>query len=230
MTLPILLSVPHAGLQVPPEIDDLNLLSPEQIAEDGDEGAGQLYALEREVRAFVTTEIARAFVDMNRSPDDRRRDGVVKTHTCWNVQIDSEPLPEGTANALIERYYGPYHERLSSLATAGVKVGLDCHTMAAVGPPVGLDPGVERPSICVSNGDGTCPRDWLGDLAMCLGRAFGKEVSINHPFTGGYIVRHHASELPWIQIEFSRAPFLALFEKRARLLQALSYWCEGLSW
>jgi formiminoglutamase len=228
MTLPILLSVPHAGLQVPPEIQELNLLSPAQIAEDGDGGADQLYALEREVLAFVDTEVGRAFVDMNRATDDRSRDGVVKTHTCWGVKVYKEPLPEETAVALIERYHSPYHQRLSALASFGVKVGLDCHTMAAVGPPVGPDPGVERPLICLSDGDGTCPRQWLGELALCLGRAFGREVAINHPFTGGYIIRRHASELPWIQIEFSRAPFMSLFEKRARLLKALTRWCEHL--
>jgi formiminoglutamase len=224
MTLPILLSVPHAGLQIPPEIEDLNLLTPEQIADDGDGGADQLYALERDVLAFVDTEVGRPFVDMNRAPDDRRRDGVVKTHTCWDVQIYREPLPEETADALIELYHSPYHQRLSALAASGVKVGLDCHTMAAVGPPVGPDPGVERPAICLSDGDGTCPHEWLGELAMCLGRTFGREVAINHPFTGGYIIRSHASELPWIQIEFSRAPFTPIDEKRARLLQALTSW------
>ena len=33
MTLPLLISVSHAGLSVPPELADLNLLTPEQIAE-----------------------------------------------------------------------------------------------------------------------------------------------------------------------------------------------------
>jgi N-formylglutamate amidohydrolase len=230
MTLPILLSVPHAGLGIPPDVEELNLLTREQIAEDGDEGADQLYALERDVDALVTTEIARAFVDMNRAQDDRRKDGVVKTHTCWNVRIYRQPLSEGTVEALLERYHKPYHQQLTARAREGVKVGIDCHTMAVVGPPVGPDPGAERPAICIGNGDGTCPREWLGELALCLGRAFGKEVAINHPFTGGYIIRRHAPELPWIQIEFSRAPFMTMFEKRARLLQAITRWCEGLCW
>jgi formiminoglutamase len=226
MTLPILVSVPHAGLEMPDEIEGLNLLTPEQIAEDGDEGAGRIYDLERDVEAFVTTEVARAFVDMNRAPDDIRRDGVVKTHTCWDVPIYRRPLSGAVVEILIERYYHPYHQRLTELAAEGVIAGIDCHTMAAVGPPVGPDPGVERPAICISNGDGTCPREWLGALAMCLGRSLGKEVAINHPFTGGFIIRSHATELPWIQLEFSRAPFLSLLEKRVRLLTALQGWCE----
>ncbi len=39
MALPILASVPHAGLQVPSEAADRCLLTPVQIAEDGDEHA-----------------------------------------------------------------------------------------------------------------------------------------------------------------------------------------------
>jgi formiminoglutamase len=228
MTLPVLVSVPHAGLAVPPEVEQLNLLTTAQIAEDGDEGAARLYDLGREVQAFVTTEIARAFVDMNRAPDDFRMDGVVKTHTCWDVPVYERPLDDEMIEALLGRYYRPYHRQLSARAGENVRVGLDCHTMAAVGPPVGPDPGVERPAICISNGDGTCPREWLGELALCLGRSFGEGIAVNHPFTGGFIIRHHASELPWIQLEFSRAPFLSLLEKRLRLLAALDMWCGNL--
>jgi formiminoglutamase len=229
MTLPVLMSVPHAGLAIPPEVKELNLLTREQIAEDGDQGADQLYALEREVHAFVTTEIARAFVDMNRSPSDRGRDGVVKTHTCWNARIYQRPISDEIASDLIDRYYRPYHRQLTAYAAKAVKVGIDCHTMAPVGPPVGPDPGAERPAICISNGNGTCPRAWLGKLALCLGREFGKEIAVNHPFKGGHIIGHHAAELPWVQIEFSRAPFMSMFEKRARLMMALSRWCDTLN-
>jgi len=34
---------------------------------------------------------------------------------------------------------------------SGVMLGIDCHTMAAKGPPIGPDPGKERPLVCLSN-------------------------------------------------------------------------------
>ena len=63
MTLSILLSVPHAGVNIPQEVEDICMLNEEDIRRDGDEGADQIYfPLESEVEAMVTTEVARAIV------------------------------------------------------------------------------------------------------------------------------------------------------------------------
>ncbi len=225
MTLPLLISVPHAGLDVPPEVEDLNLLTPEEIAADGDEGAAEIYSIESEVAAFVTTRVARAFVDQNRSEDDRRKDGVVKTHTCWDVPIYREPLDDARVERLLALYHRPYHARLREHASE-VTFGLDCHTMAAHGPPVGPDPNAERPPVCLSNADGTCSRAALESLAECLRRSLQVEPSLNVPFQGGWIVRSHASELPWIQVEFSRAAWTSHAEKRRAFLEGLRDWCR----
>jgi hypothetical protein len=96
--------------------------------------------------------------------------------------------------------------------------------MLAVGPPIGPGAGECRPRICLSNADGTCPPDWLESLGDQLRAEFG-EVCLNEPFRGGYIIRKHASELPWVQLEMSREPFADLHEKRTRVLAALSSWC-----
>ena len=224
MTLPLLISVPHAGLRVPPEAQPYCRLSEDDIAQDGDEGAAEIYTIEQEVECYVTTEIARAIVDLNRAEDDRRQDGVVKTHTCWEVPV-YDPFPsEDVVQALLEKYHRPYHQRLTRLGGGGLRLAVDCHTMAAKGPPVGPDPGVERPRVCISNGDGTCPNEWMDTLKECLEERFGPYVSINHPFKGGYITRTHASEMPWVQLEMSRAPFASNAQKREYVLAALSAW------
>jgi formiminoglutamase len=225
MTLPLLVSVPHAGLAIPPEAGPYCILTEEEIIRDGDEGAAAVYRpLEREVAAFVTTSIARAIVDMNRAEDDRRKDGVVKTHTCWDVPVYREPLPEDVVQRILERYHRPYHRSLTARAGEGILLGLDCHTMAATGPPVGPDPGRERPAICLGSGDGSIPRDSLETLAACLEGTFERRVSIDDPFTGGHIVRAHGREIPWVQVEMSRAPFLPAVEKTRRILSALAEW------
>lgn len=228
MTLPILISLPHAGLRVPPEVDDTCLLSPGEVAHDGDEGAAEIYAVERDVARFVTTDIARAIIDLNRSEDDRRKDGVVKTHTCWDVPVYRRFPSEDVIQNLLDRYYHPYHQRLEQLASPALRLAVDCHTMAAFGPPVGPDPGVERPWICLSNGEGTCPQDWLEGLKVCFETEFGSHVQLNDPFTGGYITRTHAREMPWVQLELSRAPFLTNTEKRKRILRAFAAWLEPI--
>ena len=222
MTLPILISVPHGGLAVPVELEPLCILTPEQVAKDGDEGAAEIYDLSSEVSAFVGTDIARAIVDLNRAPDDFRADGVVKTHTCFEEPVYSEPLSSDRVEALLARYYTPYHARLREVAPRA-QIGIDCHTMLAVGPPIGPGAGERRPRICLSNADGTCPEDWFESLGEHLRAEFG-EVSLNDPFRGGYIIRHHAPELPWVQLEMSREPFASLGEKRARVIAALRNW------
>lgn len=227
MPLPLLLSVPHAGLRVPPEAAAMCVLTPEEIEADGDVGAREIYDLSEEVVAFATTEIARAIVDLNRPVDDRRKDGVVKTHTCWDVPVYREPLREDVVTALLDRYHAPYHGRLRELARSGRAVlGVDCHTMAALGPPVGPDPGRKRPFVCLSHANGTCPDPWIEALAGRFREVFGESVRIDDPFTGGYITRTHAAELPFVQLELSREPFMTNAEKRAGVLYALGAWCR----
>ena len=221
MRLPLLISVPHAGLDVPAAVAPYCILTREQIAEDGDEGAAEIYDIEDEVEAFVTTSVARAIVDLNRAEDDRRKDGVVKTHTCWDVPVYDPFPPEAVVQSLLETYHRPYHARLRELAsTSGARLGVDCHTMLAFGPPVSPDPGAERPWVCLSNGDGTCPQEWMDGLRRSFAKLLGGNVRLNDPFRGGYVTRTHAAEMPWVQLELSRAPFLSNAEKRSLVLQA----------
>ena len=232
MTLPFLLSVPHAGLTVPPEAEPYCALTHREIAEDGDEGAAEIYlGLEPLVAAFHTTDIARAIVDMNRAEDDRRRDGAIKTHTCWNVPVYRTPLPDAVAKGLIGRYHRPYHRRLTELAAGKTAhLAIDCHTMAAHGPPVGPDAGRERPWICLGNADGTCPDAWIGALKECFEERIGSNVTINDPFSGGYITRKHVAEMPWLQLEMSRAPFLSDAEKNRLVRATLTALAIRLGW
>ncbi|RMD63414.1 MAG: N-formylglutamate amidohydrolase, partial [Planctomycetota bacterium] len=215
MSLPLLLSVPHAGLRVPDEVRDLCLLTPEQIRRDGDEQADEIYLpLRDHVAALVTTDVARAIVDVNRAPDDRRPDGVVKTHTCWNEPVWRRPLSDRTVARLLRRYHQPYHDALRREAAGRVLLGVDCHTMAETGPPIGPDPDQRRPWVCLSHAGFTCPQDWIESLAECFAQVFGDEVAVNRPFRGGYIIRSHATELPWVQLELSRELFLSPSDKR----------------
>ena len=225
MKLPLVVSVPHAGLTVPEEVQSCCTLTPGEILADSDEGAAEIYDLESEVLKYVTTPVARAIVDMNRPENDRGRDGVVKTHTCYGVQVYREPLIEETVEMLLDRYYRPYHRDISELPD-NAKLGVDCHTMAAVGPPTAPDTGRDRPRVCLSDASGTCPKDWFEKLVGCFEKSFDCEISVNDPFKGGHIIRSHCRELPWVQVELSRAPSLDLAEKRERVFSALALFCR----
>ena len=223
--LPLLVSVPHAGVRVPPEVAPSCTLSDAEIEADCDGGASEIYAIAKDVGAFVTTDVARAVVDVNRARHDRRLDGVVKTHTANKVAVWDPPLTAVEAEGLLDAYYAPYHAQLTELGLGGRwPLGVDCHTMAAVGPPVGPDPGRERPWVCVSNADGTCPQQWVDTLREGFQQQLDGPVKVNDPFRGGFITRSHSSEMPWVQIELSRAPYLPHDAKRQMVLTALQHW------
>ena len=163
---------------------------------------------------------------MNRAADDFRKDGVIKTHTCYDVPVYKEFPSQELIERLLTDYYHPYHQKLESLKDKQrIKIGIDCHTMVAVGPPIGPDAGKERPLVCISNADGTCPGEWLPCLAQCFQKVFPNEqVNINSPFKGGYIIRHHSKDLPWLQIELSRTESILNNAKGDGLIEALSVW------
>ena len=230
MALPLLLSVPHAGLEVPPEVEPYCILDSAQIAADGDEGAAEIYALADHVETHMTTTVARVIVDLNRAVDDFRPDGVIKTHTCWQEEVYSPFPPPEVVQTLLERYWHPYHRQLQVHGTSGrFLLGVDGHTMAAVGPPVGSDAGKPRPRACISNDDRTCPSEWLATLQESLAHQLGGEVTINTPFRGGYIIRTHAAERPWLQVELSRAPYMTNVQKRQAVLEALGELCAHIA-
>lgn len=215
-TLPLLLSVPHGGTRVPAEVADYVVASEQDVLGDGDAFTTELYDLASDVAYIVAADVARAFVDLNRAPDDRppgNPDGVVKTQTVHGVTLYREALPDDVVELLLRRYYAPYHERLELLARAeGVRVGIDCHSMLS-DPPPGFANREPRPAFCISNAHGeTAPDGMAGALCDAIRHAFAlaeEAVRVNDPFRGGHIVRHHArNSLPWLQLEINRSLYL----------------------
>jgi formiminoglutamase len=223
MNLPVVLSVPHAGLVIPPEAQPYCHLGPEGIIRDSDPDAGEVFDLQEHVELFVSTDIAKSIVDLNRSAGDRRADGVVKTRTSWLTPVYETFPPESTLVQLIDQYYRPYHSRLSlAAASPRVKLGVDGHVMAAVGPPGARDAGMRRPLICLSDVGGTSlPEGWMDLLADCFRREFACDVAVNAPNRGVYLVFRHMDELPWVKVAFSSTPFASNADKTARLLKSL---------
>ena len=225
MTLPLLISVPHGGLVVPQEVADQVSLSAEDVVMDSDEGAPEIYDFAKDVEVHVKAAVARAIVDLNRPEDDFRPDGVIKTETSYQVPVWKSAPDESLVGSLLSDYYHPYHQTLA-MRSRNVLLSVDCHTMAAVGPPIGPGAGVERPAVCLSDGDGsTLPEGWMDELAGAFSEAFGVDPAINDPFRGGHITRSHGEHSPWLQVELSRGPFATNGEKREMVLAALRIFC-----
>ncbi len=227
---PILLSIPHSGDTVPPEVSDKVSITGRDIFYDGDALTREIYDFGKSVDAVIKTPIARAIVDVNRAYDDRpleNPDGVVKVVTTDGTPIYREGLfpDDDLVEDLLQRYYFPYHERLRTLLkNHNIKLAFDCHSMLERSPAASVCPGNPRPLICLSNqgdeqgmpvserGPVTCPPEWIRALAESFRCAFAGEgeIAINNPFVGGYISQYHYewSGIPWIQIEINRKLYL----------------------
>lgn len=217
--LPILLSIPHGGMRRPPELAGRVRLTAEELFDDSDALTREIYDLGDEVIQLVTTEIARAFVDLNRAIDDRppaNPDGVIKSVTVQKRLIykDGDEPDDELVSELLDLYYHPYHRKLEVAAkNPGLRLALDCHSMGAVAPPIASDSGQPRPLFCLSNVDGlTCPDDVLEDMRRAFANAFEcdlTDVHLNQPFKGGHITRRHgAGKVPWVQVEMNRSLYL----------------------
>jgi formiminoglutamase len=203
MKFPVLISIPHGGYKIPPEVKDLVILSKKDLFDDSDPYTIDIYDIDSMAEKVIKTEVARAFVDLNRAPDDlppKNPDGVVKTVTCFGVPIYKKPLDKKTIDALLKKYYYPYHKQIKeAIKNKNIKIALDCHSMAINPPKIAPDSGEKRPTICLGNVYGkSCDYKTTEKLREAFMQAFNlpaEEVTINKPFAGGYITKTYGNNL-----------------------------------
>ncbi|MCO6452444.1 MAG: N-formylglutamate amidohydrolase [Caldilineales bacterium] len=234
--LPIAILVPHSGLHVPPELKSTYRLTEDAIFNEADIYTELLYDFRGRVTHWLRFPLARAAIDVNRPNDPRRTrpgDGVVKTQTsygvaCYQPEAFPNPIDE---QALVERYWRKWHQQLASIAAdRSVRLVLDCHSMAAIGPDLYDDPGALRPHACVANlGDADGEADeqrgrisaspaLTRRFAGLLGEALADAPTLapsepvcrlNSPFWGGWDIWAHANRRqPWMMVEISRALYV----------------------
>ena len=215
---PVLLSIPHGGRKIPHELKNQLCINDRDLFDDSDPFVIEIYDIGDKAKTIIKTEIARAFVDLNRAPNDlppKNPDGVIKSTTCYNKSIYSKQPDEALRKILIKSYYEPYHkEILKNIKKYDFKICLDCHSMASVAPNISPDGNnAKRPSFCISNQNGkTSTNQMMDHLAECISESFSisiEQISKNNPFYGGYITQTYGNkQLPWIQIEMNRDLYL----------------------
>jgi formiminoglutamase len=235
--LPIAIISPHGGLEIPPELQGRIALTPEQIFNEADAYVNDIFDFRDRVLAFEAFPYGRALIDVNRPADDsqhhRPGDGVVKRLTSYGDPVFLPGLePEAELEqSLIQRYWQPWHDRLAEIEQdERIKLVLDCHSMAAVGPTTYDDPAQLRPRTQTANlGDAqgelypargrlSAPPHLTRFLAEKLGTLLadipawaevGADSAVNSPFSGGWNIRAHGHPgQPWIMIEINRALYI----------------------
>ncbi len=217
----MLLSIPHSGTKIPVELDGRLCITKHDTFDDSDPFVNIICDLGDKVRRVIKTDIARTFVDLNRSPQElppKNPDGLIKSMTCYQkpIYIDGKDPSDSLTKTLIETYYLPYHQAIqNALTDLDLRLCLDCHSMASIAPHMSTDgANKKRPVFCLSNSDGeTSSDEMICLLASCLSDAFSierKDVSLNDPFHGGYITKTYGNTpIPWIQVEMNRNLYLS---------------------
>ncbi len=216
-----MLSIPHGGTQKPSELDGHLCIADRDMFDDSDPFVIEIYDLGEKVQQVIKTDIARAFVDLNRSLQDlppKNPDGLIKSTTCYQkpIYIKGKEPDEVLTNTLIEMYYKPYHKKIQkSIHELDLQLCLDCHSMASIAPNISPDGNSKkRPMFCLSNQDGkTSSNEMINILAECISESFSvsrNEIALNDPFHGGYITKTYGNNpIPWIQIEMNRDLYLS---------------------
>ena len=217
MSLPVLLSIPHGGTLIPPEVQDIVCVSYRSIIQDVDAYAIPIYDMGDAVQVVLKAKVARTIVDLNRSLRDmppHHADGLIKNTSCYGEPVYTEFPGASILQTLIQKYYMTYHRAIQRAVRKDIQLCLDCHTMAALPPPVAPDlNSSKRPLFCLSNQNGqTSSMQSINLLAKCLSEAFNiqyTDMQLNDPFLGGHITKTYGNNpLPWIQIEMNRSLYL----------------------
>ncbi|NML14800.1 N-formylglutamate deformylase [Azohydromonas caseinilytica] len=222
-TTPLLLSLPHVGTEIPPELQPRFVPRALEV-EDTDWHLEPLYAFARELGATVLVpRYSRYVIDLNRPREDTPMySGVNTTGLCPVHFFTGEPLyrpglaPDAAElRRRIERYWQPYHDTLRQelqrlRAEHGHAVLFDGHSIKSELP--WLFEG-ELPALNIGTADGgSCGPGLRQALAGLLAAQDEFSHVIDGRFKGGYITRHYgrpAEALHAVQLEMCWRCYMA---------------------
>lgn len=246
---PLLISVPHAGTLIPPEVKER--MRPETLfLPDTDWFVDKLYGWAPvEGAGLIVTPWSRYLIDLNRPPDDsplyeRGGSSLVPQETFEGDPIYREGMAPDRyeIEERLENHWRPYHDHLGRMldrikARHGHAVLLDGHSIRSVLPK--LFEG-ELPNLNLGSNDGASAAPGLVDTAWNLLVDSGFRAVRDGRFKGGYITRHYGrpaegvhaiqleiaqrSYMPEFPPQWDRARSMPLIELLKRLVAALQAW------
>lgn len=202
-TAPLLVSVPHTGIEIPAPYQD-GLVSLWRARKDCDWWIETLYDFARDLGAtIVRTRISRTVIDVNRDPvGGSLYPGQFTTGLCPTTTFDAEPLyvegaapDEASIAARRATYFDPYHAALQSeiarlRALHPVIALYDCHSIRSVIPSL-FEGTLPHFNIGTNEGKSCAPE--LTEKVAALCASSGLSHVVNGRFKGGYITRAYGA-------------------------------------
>lgn len=198
-TLPLLISIPHAGTALTPEVK-AGLSDAARDLPDTDWHLAQLYDFVQPLGASVLTgNYSRFVIDLNRPADDRPLYATATTGLYPETLFDGTPIfkPGMTPTADQRRDYlatlwQPYHDKLQQeLARLkqqhGYALLFDAHSIASVIPRL-FDGRLPDLNLGTNNGNSSTPAIDAA-LIHCFSAQSRFSWVDNGRFKGGYITR-----------------------------------------
>ena len=232
--VPLFMTVPHSGEEIPPEAPWLKGLSRDVLLLDVDRFVTQLYeptVIELEI-PWVSTRTHRYAVDLNRYPDDVDQDsvegapepsGTFSTGFHWVKTTRGHVLMQKSISPaqhelFVKKYHDPFHVEIADVVGVLRKrfIGmpiyhLDCHSMPSKGTDAHRDVGRVRAEVVISDVYGKSASPEFKDRVMNAFRGEGFEVAYNWPYSGGRITQRYGQPMNGhhsIQVELNRKLYL----------------------
>ncbi len=218
---PLVLSMPHSGTHIPPDIDEnLNARGREQT--DCDWRVEALYAPLADAldASVVMTPFSRYVIDVNRDPSGvSLYPGQATTGLVPETDFDGAPLwrTDITSDDIEDRkskYFNPYHGHLQATiervqARHGFAVLYDCHSIRSRVPR--LFDG-ELPVLNLGTYGGRSCAPEIEAAARQVVEAAPFSHVVNGRFQGGWITRHYGdpdNHVHAVQMELAQSAYLA---------------------
>jgi N-formylglutamate deformylase len=220
--VPLLVSIPHTGTDVPPSIA-ARFATPEVAAlPDTDWHLHDLYDFVPQLGAtMLFARYSRYIVDLNRPREGgalypgRFETSVTPTRTFADTPIyrhGAEP-EEDEITERLDLYWQPYHDRLrGELARLSERHGyallFDAHSITSFVPRFSSD---KLPGFMLGDVDGTSSHPDLSQAVLAVQAASGISFQPNHPFKGGYITRSNGAPgagVHALQLEMSQRLYM----------------------
>lgn len=217
---PFILSMPHPGTGLPPEVAAA-LNKRGRLVEDTDWHMRRLYSFAAPFEpTIVEAQLSRFVIDLNRDPAGvSLYPGQATTELVPSTTFDGAPIWQTVPDAAeIERrkvaYFQPYHQALAAeiarvKAEHGYCVLWDCHSIKSEIPRL-FDGTLPTLNLGTNSGESCADSVEAAAVAAMAGQPFTQ--ILNGRFKGGWITRHYGrpfERVHALQMEIALSAYLA---------------------